>query len=431
MASNEASEHSGQQVLSGNSVLIVEDSKTISALLATHIGNLNGIEAVTATTQAEAVQLLETDPGRYFVAVTDLKLPDSPQGEVVDYLKTHALPVIVLTGAVDDDLRKSMFQKQIADYVVKGKLTSFEYVFKHIERIHKNRGNKILIVDDSSVFRVYVSDLLVNHGYHTLQANNGLEGLEMLSTHTDISLVVTDYGMPEMNGLEMIEEMRKVKNRDELAIIGLSVSDNPELSSRLLKSGASDFLTKPFQIEEFYCRVDQNLDMVSFVQQARDAVNRDLLTRSFSRRYFFNAGFDLYDKAKTEKLNCYAALVDVDHFKRLNDVHGNEVGDDALVAIANVLMDTVGDAGLVARYGGEEFAVLHILPEGVEPGDVLGEVVKSVEAVVLMHEDVQVPLSVSIGYTSEPGRNLDQMLSRADEALFKAKRGGRNQAVSG
>ena len=240
--------------LRGDAVLVVEDSKAISSLLCASIEVLPGLGVTCAANVAAAQQLLQDAPERFFIAVLDLHLPDAPNGEIVDLVQGYGIPVIVLSAAFDRERRRALFEKNIVDYVDKQQLSGVEYVVKLVERIYVSRSLRVLVVDDSASFRRYAETLLRNHGYRTCSAANGVDALRTLERTSDIRLVVTDYHMPVMDGLEMVRQIRLTRSREQLAVIGLSDNRNPEVLIGFLKAGASDFLAKPFQLEEFYCR---------------------------------------------------------------------------------------------------------------------------------------------------------------------------------
>lgn len=411
----------------GNDVLLVEDSKAVATLLRASINALQGISCSHASTLAEAKTLLEDDSDRFFVAVLDLNLPDAPNGEVVDLVQEYGIPVVVLTGSVDAKHREAMLKKNIADYVSKANLSGLGTVVRLLERMRANREQKILVVDDSATFRSYLEALLHNHGYQTLAAKNGEEGVAMLQANAEINLVLTDYNMPEMDGLAMIDVMRRTRSADDLAIIGLSTVSEKGILPRFLKSGANDFLTKPFETEELYCRIDQNIDMLHYIAEARDAANRDFLTKLYNRRYFFEYASPVHAKAQKGELRILLSMIDADHFKNINDTHGHQTGDDALISMAETLRNAVGDGGVLARFGGEEFVCLQILDDADEPEVCLETLRAAVEAIQLKtSEGEAVPITVSIGSTLDPLDDLDKMLGAADEGVYQAKERGRN-----
>ncbi|MGD2118076.1 MAG: diguanylate cyclase [Chromatiales bacterium] len=412
-----------------DSVLIVEDSKSIATLLQASISRVPEIKSFLAGSLSEARIMLEQNARRFFVAILDLNLPDATEGEVVDLVQSKGIPVVVLTGSLDEKIRDRMFQKQVADYVVKRQLSGIEYVVRLTHRIYASRERHILVVDDSRSFRLYVESLLNNHGYRTLTAENGEEGLAILKEHPKIVLVVTDYNMPKMDGLDMILEMRKVRSCDDLAIIGLSDARQDGLSHKLLKNGASDFLGKPFQVEEFYCRVDQNIDMIHHIRQAREAANRDFLTQCYNRRYFFEHGQRLYAMARNGDIHISLAMIDADYFKMINDKFGHQIGDDALVLIARLLREGLGSNGILARIGGEEFAILYVHKQPMAAEDLFDRFREMVSNYEMLTGAQRVPLSVSIGCTQNLMGSLDEMLRKADEGVYQAKAAGRNRLV--
>ncbi len=414
----------------GNKVLIVEDSRAIASLLAASIGAVEGLQPLVAETLAQTRELLAAHAGELFVAVLDLNLPDAPDGEVVALVQAHEIPVIILTGSADPERRKALFRQNIADYISKSYMGGVGNVARLVERLWWHRDHRILVVDDSAAQRDYLCTLLHNHGYRTFQARDGLEGLSMLRAHPEIRLVLTDHQMPRMTGLQMVEQLRRVRSADELAVIALSGAEEEGLLPRFLKSGANDFLSKPFEIEELYCRIDQNLDMLHYIAEARDAASRDYLTRLYNRRYFFEHARLLHARARRGELRLALAMLDADHFKRINDSHGHELGDQALKAMAGVLQSFSGSQGFPARFGGEEFVCVQVLEPEQDPAVCLESLRAAIEAIELYAEDgSRVPLTVSIGATLTSGDSIDEMLRLADAAVYRAKQQGRNRVV--
>ena len=407
-------------------VLVVEDSKAISSLLCASIELLPGLQVSCAANFAEARQLMAKQPEQYFLAVLDLNLPDAPNGEIVDLVQDHGIPVIVMSAAFGEDRRRTLFEKNIVDYVDKTQLSGVEYVVKLIERIYASRSLRVLVVDDTASFRRYAENLLQNHGYRTCSAANGVDALGVLESASDIRLVVTDYHMPVMDGLEMVRNIRLTQSREQLAIIGISDNRNPDVSIKFLKAGASDFLAKPFQLEEFYCRVDQNLDMLRLLQEARDAADRDFLTKVYNRRYFFKHAERHYRRAVAGDYAIAVAMIDVDHFKTVNDTYGHQFGDQALKALATLLAEVAAGNGLVARFGGEEFVYLRLLDANTAADQLMEELRHAVTQLDLRHDNGVFTMTVSVGMTENIEGDFEQMLARADQAVYLAKAAGRN-----
>jgi PleD family two-component response regulator len=120
-----------------------------------------------------------------------------------------------------------------------------------------------------------------------LEAENGEEALNIIDEHKDIRLVITDFNMPKMDGFELTKKLRQLYTKQDMAIIGMSTYGNNLLSARFLKIGGSDFLNKPFLEEEFFCRINQNMDLLEYIKNLRFVATRDFLTGLYNRRHFF------------------------------------------------------------------------------------------------------------------------------------------------
>lgn len=424
-----ANQTSAAQQSAEQSVLVVDDSRAIQSLLCTHL-QVMGIRAVEcAGTLAQTRVRLTDRPERFFVAVLDLNLPDAPDGEVVDFVQRYSIPIIVLTGNLNDQLRHQMLRRELVDYVLKRNTSEIEYVAELVAQFRDNPSRKVLLVEDDVGFRDYLKRLLSVHRYELLEAENGRQGLQLLQEHPDIQLIITDYNMPEMRGDQLIEQVRQSYKREELAIIGISTPVNPQVSVRLLKAGANDFINKPFEVEEFYCRVNLNLAMITRIRQIFDAATRDFLTGLYNRRQLFELGQSLYANARRGQYTLAAAMVDADHFKRVNDIHGHQMGDAALVWLAKTMQQCMRESDLVARFGGEEFVILAV-------GTTRADAITAFERLRVAIEAMEIPLdqgvlniTVSIGVTLELSDSLEKMLGKADEALYQAKHSGRNRVV--
>jgi diguanylate cyclase (GGDEF)-like protein len=410
-------------------VLLVEDSRTVRAQLRHYLGMLDNVTLLEAGTLAEARAILEERSHDLFCAILDLTLPDASGLDTVEAVRAYDVPIIVLTGSVDGFLRQAVLDMRVIDYMFKNGAAAVEDVAYLIGRLRQNLSMKVLVVDDSQTFMLHVMKLLAQYRYIILTARNGREALEILERHPDIGLVLTDYHMPEMNGLELVQNIRRKHRREDLAIIALSDINRPELSAAMLKAGANDYLSKKFQVEEFYCRVVQNTNMVRYVHELRDMANRDYLTRLHNRRFLFQAVEPLYAEARAGKRDLAVAMVDADHFKHINDEFGHVVGDEALKRIAAVLRRGFVGSGIVSRYGGEEFVCVTTLSDSGRSMEHFEQVRAGVASIELKSKGKRVPLTVSIGVTSALGGSFADMIELADQAVYRAKASGRNRVV--
>jgi diguanylate cyclase (GGDEF)-like protein len=315
--------------------------------------------------------------------------------------------------------------------VIKQDMAEIEHVAYLVGRIYENQQVKVLVVEDTELFRQYLKSLLENYQYHVLLAEDGLQGLQVLEENPDISLVLADYNMPKMDGIDMIRAIRKTYRREDLAIIAVSNNAKSELTVRLLKAGANDFITKQVGLEEFYCRVTQSTNMVGYMRKIRDSAIRDFLTKAYNRRHLFELAESLYANAQRGLITIAVAMVDADHFKNINDTHGHDVGDEALVAIAETLQDSLRKSDVVSRFGGEEFVCIAVIKQEEDALLVFEKVRAALEAIALYTETGErVKITASIGLTTKLSDSFDEMLKQADSAVYDAKASGRNRVVA-
>ena len=407
---------------------MVEDTRSISGFLCRQIEETLDFEPVPAYTLAEAASILEEDE-TFFVAVLDLNLPDAADGEVVDLVLEKGIPAIVLTGSFDETLREEILDKNVVDYILKDSPGSLDQVMNLIQRIYRNQEVGVLLVDDSRFFRSFCRTLLEAQKFRVLEAGNGKDGLDVLSRNPDVRLIITDYNMPEMDGFEFVSRVREVHGRNEIGIIGLSTQGAGAVSARFLKTGANDFLPKPFASEEFYARVTQNVELIEFIAKLREIAVRDPLTRLHNRRYYFESGEKLLEEAAGKGVGVTVAMLDIDRFKEVNDRYGHEAGDAVLVRLAERLRRTFGRSHVISRFGGEEFSVLTYGIHGERAVRLFDDFRGLVENTEVPYGNERIRFTVSIGLCCTPGCSLPQMIREADQGLYRAKREGRNRVV--
>jgi len=407
-------------------VLVVEDSKTLASMLRDRITSELSLEVSVASTYKEAVRLLDEGAETFDIALIDLKLPDAMNGEILDVVLMYQIPTVVFTSTFSEEMRTLVLSKNVVDYVLKEHLHDLDYVMDLIRRVLRNPDTKILVVDDSKSSRQMMKHLLSLQKYSVIEADNGVHALEQLKAHPDIKLVVTDYVMPEMDGFELVSRIRRRYGKNKLAVIGISTHGSGALSAKFLKKGANDFITKPFLAEEFYCRVNQNIDYLEYVARIEGLTYLDYLTSLWNRRYLFEEGKILYAKLRRIGAPLCLAMIDLDHFKRVNDTFGHDVGDLVLQQTAGLLRGHFGDDAIVARLGGEEFCALFRLGEE-NPLQRLEAFRNAVSSTPFRHGAQHFSVTVSIGATSEAGESLEQMISVADKELYLSKMTGRNR----
>jgi len=409
-------------------ILIVEDNKTLAKLMAKKISESLKFEVDVAYDLHETKLFLRMH--EYFVCLLDLNLPDAPNGEVVDYVLKHKNHAIVLSGNIDKNFRKLMLKKNIIDYVHKSGMNDITYIIHMIERLDKNQKHKVLVVDDSMVIRKQLKNLLTNLFFEVTTVAHGEEALAMLGTETDISLIITDYNMPVMNGFELTKEIRKIYTKNDLAIIALSSNNDDEINAMFLKYGANDYITKPFSKEEFSCRINNTIEAMENINIVTNHANRDFLTGLYNRRYFFNTMQNHLDTVPKDAENYAVAMIDIDFFKKVNDTYGHDTGDKVIVHLSEVLTSSTSHNDIVARFGGEEFCIVLKNITRSNAIDILERLRKEVErSCVYSDKGEEIRYTISIGVAMDADESLDENIQQADMMLYKAKQNGRNMVV--
>ena len=407
-------------------LLVVEDSKPIAAVIK-QIAKALRYEVTVATSLAQVEEILQGD-AEFFAATIDYSLPDAPDGEAINTVLSHGIPGVVLTGKMDDDTRQKILAMPVIDYIPKENSQAFLYLKRVLHWQKTNQKNGILVVDDSSSARNHVVELLKRRNFKVFVASNGVQALEKLEQHNEIKMVITDLEMPEMDGITLTNEVRKRYAREQLAVIGISGANNGIHSARFIKNGADDFLRKPFCPEEFYCRITQNIENLHNIASIQKAANTDYLTELANRRYFFSQAEARIKYYNQHNQSFCLAMLDLDHFKNINDTYGHDAGDQVLKIVALYMRKHFG-AGLNARLGGEEFAVLLSGLDEDQLYNKLDDFRREISVSTIPVGDEHISISLSIGAVFDSHDDLSKQVSEADNALYHAKEAGRNQVM--
>ncbi|AJR05189.1 diguanylate cyclase response regulator [Photobacterium gaetbulicola] len=401
-------------------ILVVEDSRPFRRVIESELRQA-GYTPVLANSIAEAEAVLDNSTD-FLCAILDYCLPDGQDGEIIDVCLSVGIKVIVLTALMDEMTREKVLAKTVIDYIPKDSPTCISSMIPILQRLERNHDHTALVVDDSITARKYIRSLLERQYLTVLEARSGEQALEMINSNKSISLVITDYSMPERDGVSLIKELRKRFRPGQLAVIGLSASEEPALTAKFLKAGANDFLKKPFNQEEFYCRLHSTLNILDSERNLYLLANRDYLTQAWNRRYFFN-----HQLVKKNTGPRCLALLDIDNFKQLNDSYGHHIGDMVLIELANTLQIYFPDA-LVARFGGEEFCILY----GNAPDIFIQRLNRLIEEIAQSELTIlgnTIKYTISLGITHAES-DIHSLIHRADNCLYKAKEKGRNCLIA-
>lgn len=406
-------------------LLLIEDNPSISKIQR-HVALRIGYQVDIADSLAAAINLIEVN--EYFCAVVDYVLPDASNGEAIPLTIGAPIPTIVMTGKLDDKTRDTVMQYPVVDYITKESRQAYTYLETQLKRLPRNENVRVLIVDDSRNTRKLIKSYLLRHKYLIAEAEDGMSALEKLEQFDDIKVIITDNEMPNIDGVTLTRKIREKFNSEDKVIIGISGTDDNRVSANFLKNGADDYLRKPFYPEEFYCRVSQNLDMQENIATIRRQANSDYLTGLPNRRYFFEQANSIL---KRQKFAHQVAMLDIDHFKAVNDNYGHDAGDIVLKEVSRLFDTMFGKDHLVARLGGEEFAVLFKDENHKDNQALLEQFRETVSQLQIDCASKTLCVTISIGVTVKDTQSTDEVLKLADLCLYQAKEQGRNRVIVG
>lgn len=289
---------------------------------------------------------------------------------------------------------------------------------------------QILIAEDDPVTRRGLDAVLTEWGYETVLVNDGKAALAALRKPDGPLLAIVDWLMPKMDGVEVCRHLRSEDSTRYIYLIVLTAKSKTVDVVSALDAGADDFVGKPFDLAELRVRIRAGVRIVELQEKLRDLASHDALTGLLNRRMICDTLRLERERAVREGSPLAVMMIDLDHFKQVNDEHGHLVGDDVLSESAARIKGVLRNVDFVGRYGGEEF--LAVLPR-CEPDFAL-EVAERMRAAVsskpIASADQFLHVTASIGLAIVASSNrlpAESLLHEADLALYRAKEAGRNQ----
>lgn len=305
------------------------------------------------------------------------------------------------------------------------------------EENFSSRKPKLLIVDDSATIRATLSRA-VGDEFDSLEATNGEEALQLLINDMQIDLVVTDLAMPRMDGYDLIKQMR---SHDSSRLINMPVivvtgANDTAAREKAFIAGANDFIAKTSDHVEFLARVRAHVKLAQTIQELeqsrrylKEQADTDPLTKLANRRSFFASASTNLAQMQRQNEHFSIVILDIDHFKRINDTYGHQAGDVVLQQLAKVLSTAIREGDSLARIGGEEFVVASPYTNRLAAIVLSERLRKAVEESEFIFENNRIPVTISLGVASmsKGGDDVDKLLAVADSRLYLAKQKGRNR----
>ncbi|WP_396587620.1 diguanylate cyclase [Bermanella sp. R86510] len=357
----------------------------------------------------------------------------------VDFLqKNHGIELMQALHDTDNALLPKIFISESGDATLQQRLEASRaggirflsqpqvpQIIRAVERFYNPQPEepyKVLVVDDSRSQAIYTEKALVAAG---MQAKVILEPMEMLDTLESFQpeIIVMDMYMPGCTGTELAAVIRQQPEYLRIPIIFLSGEEDLEIQLNAMSHGGDDFLTKPVDPGHLATTI-QNRG-----QRARvlnNLIVRDSLTGLYNHTHILDQLYQSCRLAKQEQAPLCFAMVDIDFFKKINDNYGHPVGDKVIAALSLFLKQRLRRTDSIGRYGGEEFAVILKNTNGRDALHVMNEIRQVFSQLVHSTGDTEFTVSFSCGVCEFNGENADFIIEYADQALYEAKRQGRN-----
>jgi two-component system cell cycle response regulator len=286
---------------------------------------------------------------------------------------------------------------------------------------------KILLVDNSKIMHAAVKARLVADGFEFHSAYGGEEGLLLAATLLP-DVILLDVEMPTPNGFEVCRRLKGNQALSNIPVIFLTGVITIEEKVKGLNLGAIDYVTKPFDAAELQARIKASLRNKELLDLLSKKAMIDGLTGVWNRSYLDQRLIEELAFAKRHENPIACIILDVDHFKSINDKHGHGFGDLVLKGIANVLQQLSRDEDICCRYGGEEFSILVRSTDGAAAMLFAERLRKGVEEAVFKSGPLSTSVTASFGI-AELGTGGDDILNHADKALYESKNSGRNRVT--
>lgn len=282
----------------------------------------------------------------------------------------------------------------------------------------------ILIVDDVASNIQTLAGVLKGE-YQLKVATTGERALELLSNEPNVDLILLDIEMPEMDGFEVLRKLKENHTTQNIPVIFVTGNISVEDEEKGLISGAVDYITKPIRPVIVQARVKTHITLKNQRDQLQYEAFHDKLTGLYNRYQLDTEGYRKFTRAKRQSAYLTIVMIDIDFFKAVNDSYGHTIGDEVLKAVAEILNKNRRVEDFVVRYGGEEFLILY---EGCDKSNAAKKANQLRKMIENLHPaGISITASFGVASLDKKHISLDNLLKDADEALYRAKKNGRNR----
>jgi two-component system cell cycle response regulator len=446
-------------------VLVVDDIPPNLKLLEARLC-AEYFEVLTATSGLEAIAICEK--GRCDIVLLDVMMPGMDGFEVCRRLKGQAatahLPVVLVT-ALDQPADRvrgldagadDFLTKPIDEIALVARVRSLARLKVTVDEL-RNRAattvalgmiapfasptaddgkrGRVLIVDDRASSAERLADALDSH--HTVHVEADAHEALFRAAEDNVDLIIVSLGLANFDGLRLCSQIRSLERTRNLPILAIAELEDRQRVLRGLELGVNDYLTRPVDRNELLARVRTQLRQKRYADSLREKVQQsielalfDPLTGLNNRRFLENHLATMLDNARVRRTPLTLMILDIDHFKQVNDTYGHDCGDEVLKSFADRLRGIVRGGDLLCRLGGEEFVIVMPNVELSAAARIAERARRAIEQepFVIDAGGSAIPVTTSIGVAERgPDDDTSTLYRRADRALYRAKSEGRNR----
>ncbi len=413
-------------------IYVVEDDQALADEFRLQLSRFGYSVRVFPNTQGVEAAVAEQRPD---AMVFDVVLPEGKLAgtdllrEIRAHLDLAGVPVVFVTARDDFDARLAAIRAGADGYYHKP--VDSVFLLERLEQLTRREADdpfRILIVDDEAALAEHYALVLRQAGMQATALTQPRQVLEWLASH-DPDLLLTDLYMPECSGMELARLVRLDDRYLSLPIVFLSTEQALDQQLRAMSLGGDDFLRKPIEDRHLVAAVKIRARRA---RELRALMSQDSLTGLLTHARFKERLEAELARSRRNGSALALALLDIDHFKLVNDQHGHLAGDRVLKTLANLLRRRIRRSDVVARYGGEEFAVIFNDCRGPDAMHMLDTIRKDFSAIQHSGKDAPFNVTFSAGVAAaEPESRVDNLIEQADLYLYSAKHAGRNRIVAG
>ncbi|MBB1250799.1 MULTISPECIES: diguanylate cyclase [unclassified Rhizobium] len=411
--------------------MLVEDTRFYSTAIRDRLERRLNSDVHHSPTLAGVMRLIEAEGDAFDLAILDLCQADAANGEALDFVMSRGIPSIVFSGISSDRKRDELLAREVVDYVPKCSSGSIDLLVRAVERFLSYASASILVYDQRGSRSPLIENL--EGGAHPFTVASRESEVMRILDHSDgvqLALIDADVGMGACAAF--IDRVQQRYPQDRLRIIGFSTRQRDGDVAEFFRAGGDDFVHLPVVTSELLGRIDHMLAMQAHIHALRRMASRDYLTDLYNRRYFYELGPKMVETGLRQGQALAMGLLDIDHFKRLNDTYGHEIGDVVLKSVAKRLVQHVANSThIAARLGGEEFGVLFVgldIEQALASCEKLRQDIGDIR-IVVGDEEISVTVSMGLAAISDE-ESFDNYLNAADQYLYLAKNSGRNRVFS-